>query len=168
MSALHDSLRITELSERLAAVEARLDDEHGVNAQLADLSAVVRSLIAEEKDKPKLPEPSVRWWELEAGERQAAIGRLRAWIRDIYGPGFGRVAGQLPACWDQHPLCLYVLDVLSQAWMTLWLRETRSLSVLGGQMDLLSRQIKPLADLMQAEAKGCKHPAAAGVRGNRS
>jgi len=173
----YDSLRITGLTEnlakltaRLAALEKRLGDAVQVDVQLSELFRIAAILTAKEEARPKRPEPSVRWWALEPEEREAAVARLRAWARDIYVPGFGHLAAQLPACWGQHDLCLYVLDVLSQTWMTFWLPEKRSLSILGGQLDLFTRQIGQMVSLMQAEAAGCKNGckhAAAGANGTR-
>ena len=40
----------------------------------------------------------------------------RAWVEQIYRPGYGQIAATLPACWEQHTLCLYTLDWLSELW----------------------------------------------------
>ena len=54
--------------------------------------------------------------------REEAIGKLRAWVEQVYRPGYGHLAASLGDCWDQHPLCLYILDWLSELWSVLYLQ----------------------------------------------
>ena len=66
--------------------------------------------------------PSPRFWKLDgAGPRRrhreaAGLGRAGLPAR-LRPPGRG-----LGDCWEQHPLCLYVLDWLSELWSVLYLQ----------------------------------------------
>ena len=62
-----------------------------------------------------------RWWKITGPERDAALDRLRAWVSHVYRPSYGQLAALLPACWEEHPLCLYILDWLSELWSVLYL-----------------------------------------------
>ena len=72
------------------------------------------------------PVPAPRWWKLDGTEREDALARLRAWVEQIYRPGYGHLAAALGPCWDQHPLCLYGLDWLMELWSLLYLTPERT------------------------------------------
>src|SRR5690349_14563321 len=63
---------------------------------------------------PYQPVPAPRWWLLEGRDRQQAIDRLTGWVETVYRPSYGHLAARLPACWPEHPLCLFMLDWLSE------------------------------------------------------
>jgi hypothetical protein len=104
-----------------------------------------------------MPIPAPRFWQLAGPGREEAIGRLRSWVRDVYQPAFGHLAAKLPACWEQHPFCLTVLDVASELHAALYLQATRNQGLLAGQAELLIRLMPALAALMAAEAARCPH-----------
>ncbi len=142
-------LRITELREELAVLTRR------VTSAEAALSAVV-----DEDGQPLgKPAPSVRWWQLDGADRQAEVEALRAWLTDIYLPGYGHLAAALPQCWAEHELCLYALDVLAQHWQVLYLVPKRGVGVLAGQAEFQTRTLPLFVAQMQAEGKGCTHAA---------
>lgn len=103
------------------------------------------------------PIPAPRWWLIGGDERAAAIERLAAWVDQVYRPSYGHVARRLPPCWAGHPLCLFVLDWLSELWSVLYLDEKRPPRALAGQAEWTIRQLPAAADLMEAEARGCEH-----------
>jgi hypothetical protein len=78
-------------------------------------------------------------------------------VDDVYRPSYGHLAATLPACWAQHPLCLYVLDWLCELHSVLYLGAKRTPSTLSGQAEWTIRQLPAAADLMAAEARGCEH-----------
>src|ERR1700678_2731965 len=78
------------------------------------------------------PAPAPRWWRLAGTERDDAAGRLRAWVEQVFQPGYGHLASVLPPCWELHPLCLYPLDWLSELWAALYLDPRRAASTLAG------------------------------------
>jgi len=164
-------LRITELFERVGQLDGREDNHfldtaaqvqrldesrRETNGNLQELARVVADHL-DDGNQPHLPEPSIRWWELDDGAREDAVADLQAWVANVYQPGFGHLAAVLPPCWARHDLCLYILDVLSQFWMVLWLNPYRSAATVAGQADLLIRVMPQLVTLMQAEAKDCGH-----------
>ena len=55
---------------------------------------------------------------VEAGRPgpRGRVARLRAWVEQVYRPGYGQLAATLGPCWEQHPLCLYGLDVAAELW----------------------------------------------------
>jgi hypothetical protein len=93
----------TEL-DRQGEILAALD---GVDQQVVELAGIVAALAEEPADedgegdgtrKPYRPAPPVRWWEVHGEDREAAVDRLQAWVRDVYVPGYGHLAAALPAC----------------------------------------------------------------------
>ena len=191
-------LRITELAEKLGALDSR-EGEHfgqlteklgglagavqgtdarlgrqaqilaamdGLDQQVIELARHVAALSEsqgsgedgeEDRPKPYRPAPSSRWWELRGEERAAAAARLRAWVEDIYLPGYGHLAAALPACWAEHDLCLYSLDAMAEFWMVLYLNPKRSAATLAGQAEWQTRILPLYAAQMQAEARRCEH-----------
>jgi hypothetical protein len=138
-------LQLASLSERLDALEALLFEEPDVAGYQ--------------------PIPAPKWWLLDGEERAGAIERLAAWVDEVYRPSYGHVARQLPPCWAEHPLCLYVLDWLSELWSWLYLRPRRAAKTVAGQAEFHIRQLPAAADLMAAEAKGCEHARTARLNG---
>jgi hypothetical protein len=103
----------------LARHTAFLNDLDGLSGQVALLSsrlAVMNDTSTD--DGPQYqPTPPPRWWKLTGPDRDHAVDRLAAWVDQIYRPGYGRLAAALPACWREHPVCLYTLDWLSELWL---------------------------------------------------
>ena len=122
-----DSARLEQLAEKVGAARARIDaiagilGRHaaivtgldGLDRQVAAIASQVADLAGPQTETGTggyEPVPPPRWWRPGENERQAGIDRLRAWVEQVYQPGYGRMAAALPACWDNHPLCLYTLD----------------------------------------------------------
>jgi len=127
-------------------------------AELAERVQAVEDLLFAEPDRAGYtPIPAPRWWLLDGDERAEAIARLAAWVDEVYRPSYGHVARLLPACWADHPLCLFVLDFLCELHSVLYLRDRRGASTLAGQAEWHIRHLPAAADLMAAEAKGCEH-----------
>ena len=84
----------------------RAVEEHA--AALARLAVTSRT---DEEADGYHPEPAPAWWKLTAESRQESIARLRAWVEQVYRPGYGHLAAALGPCWEQHDLCLYGLDI---------------------------------------------------------
>jgi hypothetical protein len=129
--------------------------------QLADLGSRVgalEDLLTAEPDRAGYtPIPAPKWWLLTGDARAEAIGRLAAWVDEVYRPSYGHLAARLPACWPEHPLCLYCLDWLCELHSVLYLRARRSPATLAGQAEWTIRQLPAATDLMAAEARGCEH-----------
>ena len=60
------------------------------------------------------PGPPPPWWKLTPDDRREPIARLRAWVEQVYQPGYGHLAATLGPCWPAHDLCLYGLDILAE------------------------------------------------------
>jgi len=90
-----------------------------------------------------------------AGGLAKDIRRLRDWASRVYLPGYGHLAATLGPCWDQHPLCLYTLDWLSELWQVLYLTRRRSASTLAAQAEFQTRLLPAAAAQMHAETSGC-------------
>ncbi len=115
--------RLDELAQQLAEVSEQVDVVHDLATKQADLRGTLEGLgqevagLAErltqmtatrnrdERGEAYQPAPAPRWWKLDGTERDQALSRLRAWVGQIYRPGYGYLAALGP-CWDQHPLCL--------------------------------------------------------------
>jgi hypothetical protein len=175
--------RLRDLADEAASISTRVD---GIDATLARQAAVVNAFdvldsqvaalarhladLADLADEPERhgyqPVPAPRWWKLTGPERDAAIGRLRAWVDQVYRPSYGQLAAMLPSCWEQHPLCLYLLDWLSELWSVLYLGSLRTGSTLAAQGEWQTRLLPAAAEQMAYEASGCGHsPPAPGDRG---
>lgn len=167
--------RLTELAAETESLAASVDGigdtltRHAVIVEALDgldtqVAAVARQLaeLAGEEDGDDeagsyRPVPPPRWWKITGPERDAAVSRLRAWVEQIYRPGYGQVAAMLPPCWEQHPVCLYVLDWLSELWSVLYLRQDRTGSALAAQGEWQTRLLPAAAEQMAYEASACAH-----------
>ena len=118
---------------------------------------------------PRAP-AAPRFWKPGDPARQDAAGKLRAWVEQVYRPGYGHLAAGLGECWEQHPLCLYILDWLSELWSVLYLAPSRTAGTLAGQAEWHTRLLTAAADQLARETRGCRHgtapyhPAGTGAR----
>ena len=94
-------------------------------------------------------------WPGLAGDLAKDIRRLRDWASKVYVPGYGHLTAALGPCWDQHPLCLYTLDWLSELWQVLYLTQRRTAATLAGQAEFQTRLLPAAAAQMQAETSTC-------------
>jgi hypothetical protein len=157
---LHDlASEITTGQCREETILASLDD---LDAQIAKLATHLADLAADSEEDDDTdryqPVPPPRWWKLSGPERATALDRLRAWVDQIYRPGYGQLAATLPPCWERHPVCLYTLDWLSELWSVLYLASQRDGPVLAAQAEWHTRLLPAAADQMSHEASGCDHP----------
>jgi hypothetical protein len=144
--AAHDE-KISQLGTRQSAILTELT---------ARLDALAASAVRSPESAAPPPAPARRWWKLAGDERDHAITTLSAWVDDIYRPGYGQLAGLLGPCWDQHPLCLYGIDILSELWSVLYLT-TRTPAILSAQAEYQARILPALAEQMTAETRRCPH-----------
>ena len=104
------------------------------------------------------PEPAPEWWKLPAGGRAEPIARLRAWVEQVYRPGYGHLAATLGPCWEAHDLCLYGLDIAAGLWSVLYLQPHRTPGLLSAQAEYQARILPALADQLRVETSWCAHP----------
>src|ERR1700683_1676818 len=147
---------LTIILGRHAALGNALD---GLDGQVAALASQLTELTGRDgEDRESYqPGPSPRWWRLGDGEREAAVGRLRAWVEQVYQPGYGHLAAALPPCWELHPLCLYTLDWLSELWAALYLDPQRAASTLAGQAEWQTRLLPAAAAQIARDTSCCRH-----------
>jgi hypothetical protein len=181
---LQISSRLTELARQLAdatesvtgiqATAARqaaiLDSLDGLDQQVATIAARLTDLAPErgnadcgEGDSYR-PVPAPRWWKLTGDEREQGLARLRAWVEQVYRPGYGHLAAALGPCWDQHALCLYGLDWLMELWSLLYLAPDRTAGTIASQAEWQTRLLPALAEQMYLETTRCDHARQAGRR----
>ena len=91
-------------------------------------------------------------------ERPEPVARLRAWVEQVYRPGYGHLAAALGPCWPAHDLCLYGLDIASELWSVLYLQPARSPALLSAQAEYQARILPALADQLRTETNTCGHP----------
>jgi hypothetical protein len=167
--------RLRELADQLATIsgqasenstiltrhDAILANLDGLDTQVASLAAHLTHL-AEDDDgdddsQNYRPVPAPKWWKLTDHERDVAMDRLRAWVEQVYRPGYGRLAATLPPCWEHHPACLYILDWLSELWSVLYVPAQRDARTLAAQAEWHTRLLPAAADHIATEATGCRH-----------
>ena len=168
--------RLTELGRLLPETTSRVDDVHasatrqtalldslaGLDQQVAALTSRLTEITpaddtADRDGKRYRPSPAPSWWKLDGDEQAEAIGRLRAWVEQVYRPGYGHLSAALGSCWEQHPLCLYGLDWLMELWSVLHLTGTRGAPVLASQAEWQTRLLPALAEQMHIETTRCQH-----------
>jgi hypothetical protein len=149
-----DELRATVTGQ--GQILASLD---GVSDKLAELAAVIEPLLPPEPGPLYHPAPAPRWWarDFSAEDREAALAKLRGWVRDIFRGQYGHLGAKLGACWDRHPLCLIELDWACELWSVLYLRATRTPGVLSSQAEFGTRILPALAEQLATETAGCRH-----------
>ena len=131
----------------------------GLNAQVAELATRIDEITPGDDRELAVYQPSAspRFWKLDGPGRQDAISKLRAWVEQIYRPGYGHLSAALGDCWEQHPLCLYILDWLSELWSVLYLQPRRTTGTLAGQAEWQTRLLTAAAEQLARETTRCQH-----------
>jgi hypothetical protein len=156
LGACHDQL--TQLDHREAGHYTAL------TAQLTALTAHPAPASAQEPGGYQ-PGPPPRWWNLAPDARQEPIAWLRAWVEQVYQPGYGHLAATLGPCWPSHDLCLYALDIAASLWSLLYLQPGRSPGTLTAQAEYQARILPALAGQLSLETTRCGHARTAPVPG---
>jgi hypothetical protein len=156
---------LTAALDQLAAHHEHISQ---LDAREADHFAAISRRLAELTDATAgdadtyQPRPAPAWWKLPTAERQEPLAQLRAWVEQIYRPGYGHLAATLGPCWESHDLCLYGLDILSQLWSALYLQPQRTTGLLSAQAEYQARLLPALAEQLRAETNRCGHPRSPG------
>jgi hypothetical protein len=176
--------RLAELAGQLAKTSGRADAAHataareaaildsldGLDQQVAALVTQLTGMAATsngdggQDGEVGQPARAPRWWKLHGEQREEALGILRAWVEQVYRPGYGHLASALGPCWEQHPLCLYGLDWLMELWSALYLAPSRAAPILASQAEWQTRLLPALAEQMHIETTRCQHVNAASAR----
>ncbi len=158
--------KLTELGSLAAGLGEVLRDQgvalsalQGLDQQVARLAVRVAEILpGEDGDgSPYRPGAAPRWWKLRGDGREQALDKLRAWVGEVYRPGYGQLAATLGPCWDKHPLCLYGLDLLSELWSVLYLQAQRHPATLSAQAEFQARIMPALAEQLMIETTRCGH-----------
>lgn len=168
--------RLADIARTLAELSGQVGDVHdvatrqsalldtldGLDKQVAALATRLTEMTGNRGDTDEYQlVPAPRWWKLDGRDREQALARLRAWVEQIYRPGYGHLAAALGPCWDQHPLCLYGLDWLMELWSVLYLAHGRNPSALASQAEWQTRLLPALAEQLYLETTRCQHAPAA-------
>jgi hypothetical protein len=155
--------QITAALDQLAAQReqlARLDAREATHyATLTGLLAGLTARTGPDPDDPGgyQPGPAPAWWRLSPEDRQQPVARLRAWVEQVYRPGYGHLAAALGPCWPAHDLCLYALDIASGLWSVLYLQPGRDQVLLSAQAEYQARILPALAAQLMTETTRCRH-----------
>ena len=144
-------IQLAAHAEQIGGLDAREAEHH------QDIAARLTQMTGTSDGAQYQPVPPPRWWKLTGAEREHAVDRLAAWVDQIYRPGYGRLAAALPECWREHPVCLYILDWLSELWSVLYLNADRNPAALGAQAEWQTRLLPAAVDQMTVEAGSCAH-----------
>ena len=164
--------RLGELVGVVAELGRALGGQTGVLERLEELAGRIPAVagLGDGDGVSYEPSPVPRWWNLSGAAREEALGKLRGWVEQVYRPGYGQLAATLGACWEQHPLCVYGLDVLSELWSVLYLQTSRSPVVLSAQAEFHARIVPAIAEQLMTETTRCRHtrtqPSAGGAPGS--
>jgi len=149
---------VGELKDSTASHTQALAALDGLDRQVAGLATTVAAHAPADADRPAYrPAAAPKLWKLDGPARDQAIGKLRAWVDQVYRPGYGHLAASLGDCWEQHPLCLYILDWLSELWSVLYLAPARTAGTLAGQAEWHTRLLAAAAEQLARETRGCTH-----------
>jgi hypothetical protein len=146
--------------EQLTQLSRTLEDHAAVLTELAGASA-------DADPDGYHSEPTPQWWNLPSDLRAGPIARLRAWVEQVYRPGYGHLAASLAPCWEAHDLCLYGLDIAASLWSVLYLQPLRTPGLISAQAEYQARILPALAEQFRIETSWCAHsrgPAQAGPR----
>ncbi len=160
--------RIAELGSLVTGLGGTMRDQatvlaglQGLDEQVAALTARLAEILPEDhadgETQAYRASPWPRWWKLPGPARDEAIAKLAAWVEQVYRPGYGQLAAILAPCWDQHPLCLYALDILAELWSVLYLQSKRNPGMLAAQAEFQTRILPALAEQMTTETQRCRH-----------
>ena len=154
LAALADQL--AACGEQLTQLDAR------EAAHYTAITALLTGLTAQpgpgEDPGGYQPGPPPPWWKLPPDDRREPIARLRAWVEQVYQPGYGHLAATLGPCWHAHDLCLYGLDILAELWSVLYLQPRRTPALLTAQAEYQARILPALAGQLRLETAHCGHP----------
>jgi hypothetical protein len=165
--------QLAQLASMISALGRSLVDSTAAMARLDALDRQVSDLLAAtghgaDDDGGYQLGPAPAWWKLTPDERQSPLTELRAWVEQVYRPGYGHLAAALRPCWPEHDLCLYGLDVLHQLWSALYLQPQRTTGLLSAQAEYQARILPALAAQLATETTRCAHrPAPAYPRSGR-
>jgi hypothetical protein len=148
---------LTTISSTASDHAAALARLYGLDQQVAELAAHTAGTAADDNSGGYQPGPAPRWWKLTGQARQDQIARLRAWVEQVYRPGYGQLAAALGPCWEAHDLCLYALDIAAQLWSVLYLHDTRTPALLSAQAEYQTRILPALAEQLMTETSRCGH-----------
>jgi len=153
----------TRETEHHAALSRQLTDlADSIRHTLQDHAAALAQLSANSQAGAEpddyCPQPTPTWWKLRADGRREPVARLRAWVDQVYRPGYGHVAASLGPCWDQHDLCLYGLDIMAELWSVLYLQPSRHPGLVSAQAEYQARILPALAEQLRIETNRCGHP----------
>ena len=146
------SSRLAELAGQAASI-GRLVSRHA-----AALAQLTPTTPADPDADGYQPAPAPAWWKLTGDDRHEPVTRLRAWVEQVYRPGYGHLAAGLGPCWPSHDLCLYGLDILAELWSVLYLQPDRSPGLVSAQAEYQARILPALADQLRTETNRCGHP----------
>ena len=151
---------VTGLGPAVSGQAATLEKLRALDEQVAALAARPGPGGAGEGEGYRPSPAPPWWWKLHGQGRDEAAAKLAGWVEQVYRPGYGHLAASLGDCWDQHPLCLYVLDWLSELWSVLYLAPARTPGTLAGQAEWHTRLLAAAAEQLARETHGCAHHAA--------
>jgi hypothetical protein len=160
-TGLDEVLRsIGEHSDELALLRQALNTlgeaAAGQQGTIGALQEQMAALLAEDvPERGYKPVPAPRWHELSVPEYEAEVGRLRAWVDEVFRPLYGHVAAGLHDCWPKHPLTLVLLDYLAETWKVLHLRRSRSAQILGTQLEFQLRYLPAAAEMLTEDMRQC-------------
>jgi hypothetical protein len=146
----------------LKGVPAAVVLAHKLSGEMSDvlarLSLIEDGAAAEPQTRePRLEfAPQLRWHELDEAARAEAVTRIGAWVDSVYRQQFPR-AGDIAPCWADHPVCVVLLDVLSQLHAALYHGTQRSWGVVHNQGELYVRFGREITALVREELAGCKY-----------
>jgi hypothetical protein len=158
--ALHQlRTKVSGVADTVTDQAEILGSLNGLDEAVAKLAEQITPLLppaAPASDRYE-PADTVHWWELDGAGRTKAVTRLRSWVTHIYRPHYGYLAAHLGPCWEQHPLCLVLIDWLSELWSVLYLSSPRTDRLQDAQAEFSTRILPATAEQLRMETAKCDH-----------
>ena len=108
----------------------------------ARLQATAAGPLVEDQGRRAGTRPSITW---------------PRWVEQVYRPHYGHLATGLGTCWQDHPLCLVGLDIVSELHSVLYFQPKRTASMLSAQAEYTTRILPAFAEQFRTETSKCTH-----------
>jgi len=144
--------QLTELARQAVGISRTLQEYVAAIARLTATSP------ADAEPDGYRPGPAPTWWKLPSADRQEPVARLRAWVEQVYRPGYGHLAATLgPLLGSARPVPIRARHP-GRAVVVLYLQPRRGAALVSAQAEYQARILPALTEQLRIETNRCGHP----------